>query len=173
MGPEMKMCPDRTIGNPGQPEHRKARCEMGSKLCILASVLMIGVLILGGCGPSRPQAASIDVSCDDFMRIQNVDREVAVPVDGSLTVTLCSNPTTGFRWESARIGDQTVMEETSHKFVPPQEGEKPPAPGTAGREVWTFRVLRQGESTVSMDYSQPWGGGEKAAWTVHFTVAVE
>jgi predicted secreted protein len=169
----MKTCPDRTMGNPSQPEHREAGCEMKTKLCILVSLLMMGALILGGCGPSRSQEASVDVSCDDFMRTQNVGREVAVPVDGSLTVTLCSNPTTGFRWESARIGDQTVLEETSHKFVPPQEGKTPPAPGTAGREVWTFRAIRRGKSTVAMDYSRPWEGGEKAAWTVQLTVAVE
>jgi predicted secreted protein len=146
---------------------------MKSKLCVLASVLMMGVLILGGCAPSRSQAASVEVSCDDFMRLQSIGREVAVPVDGSLRVTLCSNPTTGFRWESARIDDPTVLEGTGHEFVPPQEGRTPPAPGIAGIEVWTFRALRRGKSTVSMDYSQPWERGEKAAWTYQLTVAVD
>ena len=169
----MKTCPNRAIGNPSQPEHREARREMKSKLCILVSALMMGVLILGGCGPSRSRAASVVVSCDDFMRIQGIGREVAVPVDGMLRVTLCSNPTTGFRWESASISDQTVLKETSHEFVPPQEGKTPPAPGAAGREVWTFRALRRGKSTVSIDYSQPWEGGEKAAWRFQLTVAVE
>jgi inhibitor of cysteine peptidase len=167
----MKVCTDRTMGNPSQPEHRERKTK--SKLRILASVLMMGVLILGGCGAPRSQAASAEVSCDDFMRIQNIGREVAVPVNGSLRVTLCSNPTTGFRWESARIDDPTMLKETSHKFVPPQESKMPPAPGTAGREVWTFRALRQGKSTISVDYSQPWEDGKKGAWTCQLTMAVE
>ena len=109
----------------------------------------------------------------------------------SFTVILCSNPTTGFIWsEAAEISDQTVIQQTDHKFVPPQgEGEPsasgtsgqgkgngngaPPASGTPGQEIWTFKALKEGTSTVSLEYSQPWDGGEKGEWTYVLTITVK
>jgi len=120
-------------------------------------------------------AVSVAASCDDFMKNQHISKEVKVPVDGSLTVTLCSNPTTGFQWaESAQISDQTVLQQMGHKFVAPEaKGDEPPAPGTAGQEVWTFKALKEGTSTISMEYSRPWEGGEKGEWTFELTVTVK
>ena len=111
---------------------------------------------------------------DDFMKLQHISKEVEVAVDGSLTVTLCSNPTTGNQWESPQITDQTVLEQVDHKFVPPEyKGDRPPPPGTPGKEVWTFKTLKEGKSTISMEYSQPWEGGMKATRTFVLTVAVK
>ena len=140
---------------------------MKAKLIPVCAMAAIS-LFLFACLPASKQA-SIDFSCDDFMKDQHISGETEVSVDGSLTVTLCSNPTTGFQWESAQITDQTVLEQVDHKFVSP-ESEPPPPPGTPGQEVWTFKALKEGESTISIAYSRPWEGGEKGAWT--FTLAV-
>jgi len=119
------------------------------------------------------EQASVEISCDDFMSANHISQELEVPVDGSLTVTLCSNPTTGFQWsESAQIGDQTVIEQIDHEFVGP-ESEPPPPPGTPGQEVWTFKALEKGTSTISMEYSRPWEGGEKGEWTFTLSVVVK
>jgi len=113
----------------------------------------------------------MEVSCDDFTKKQHISKEVKVAVDGSLTVTLCSNPTTGRQWpESAEISDQTVLRQTDHELVMP--GPESP-PGTPGKEIWTFKALKAGESTISMEWSQPWEGGVKAEWTFDLTVVVE
>jgi len=115
----------------------------------------------------------VNVSCDDFMADQHISKEVQVAVGDSFTVTLCSNPSTGFLWsESAQISDQTVLQQTDHKLVTP-ESEPPPPPGTPGQEVWTFKALKKGTSTISMEYSQPWEGGEKGEWTFVLTVVVK
>ncbi len=143
---------------------------MKSKLILVCAMVAIS-LFLFACLPASKQA-SIDFSCDDFMKDQHISGETEVAVDGSLTVTLCSNPTTGFLWESAQITDQTVLEQVDYKFVSP-ESEPPPPPGTPGQEVWTFKALKEGETTISMEYSRPWEGGEKGEWTFTLTVVVE
>ena len=105
------------------------------------------------------------------MKDQHISKEVEVPAGGSLTVTLCSNPTTGFQWsESAQISDESVLEQVDHEFVPP-EAEN--IVGGAGKEVWTFKALKKGTTEVSMEYSRPWEGGEKAEWTFTVTVVVK
>jgi len=141
------------------------------KLILTCAVVAIS-LCLFACSPA-PKQASVEASCDDFYEHQHISQEVEVAVDGSLTVTLCSNPTTGFQWsESAQISDQTVLEQVDHKFVSP-ESEPPPPPGTPGQEIWTFKALKKGTTEVSLEYSRPWEGGEKATWTFVLTVTVK
>ena len=143
---------------------------MKSKL-ILACIMVAISLCLSACLPASKQV-SVEVSCDDFMTQNHISQEAEVAVDGSLTVTLCSNPSsTGFQWvESAEISDQTVLQQTSHSFVPPEEAG---IVGAAGTQVWTFQALKKGTSTISMEYSQPWEGGEKGEWTFALTVTVK
>ena len=143
---------------------------MKAKLILVCAMVAVS-LFLFACLPASKQA-SVEVSCDDFMELNHISQEVEVAVDGSLTVTLCSNPTTGFQWETAQISDQTVLEQVDHKFVSP-ESEPPPPPGTPGQEVWTFTALKEGESTISIAYSRPWEGGEKGTWTYTLTVVVK
>ncbi len=144
---------------------------MKSKLILMCAMVAIS-LSLFACFPT-PKQVSVEASADDLMKLQHISQEVEVAVDGSLTVTLFSNPTTGFLWsESAQISDQTVLEQTDHKFVPPPERPEPVV-GEAGKEVWTFKALKKGTSTISMEYSRPWEGGEKGAWTFVLIVIVK
>ncbi len=132
---------------------------------------MIGIVIAAGACVSVPQQASVEVSIDEFMKVKYISKQVEVPVGGVLTVTLGSNPTTGFKWsESANISDPTVVEQSEHKFVSPEaEG----IAGAPGKEVWTFEALKKGTTEVSMDYSRPWEGGEKGEWTFKLTAVVK
>jgi len=116
------------------------------------------------------EQASLEVSCDEFMKSQHFSREANANAGDSVVVTLCSNPSTGFQWsETAQISDETVLRQINHEFVSPEKD----VPGAAGREVWTFEALRAGTSTISMEYSRPWEGGEKGEWTFIATVTVE
>ncbi|MFC2050387.1 protease inhibitor I42 family protein [Chloroflexota bacterium] len=130
-------------------------------------VLLILCLWIASCAP----ATLVDISCDDFGAQQHISKEATTAVGDSFTVTLCSNATTGFQWsESAKMGDPTVVQQTNHQFVSPHpEG----LVGAPGQEVWTFKALKKGTSTISMEYSRPWEGGEKAEWTFNLTVVVK
>ena len=117
--------------------------------------------------------ASVEVSCDEFASANHTSRELEVEAGSLLMVTLCSNPTTGFEWsETANISDTSILEQVSHEFIPPQSGQSSQT-GTPGQEVWVFRALEAGTSTVYMEYSRPWQGGEEAIWTFELTVTVE
>jgi len=142
---------------------------MKSKLILVAIIAAVSLLLVACASPS-----SVEVSYDDFIELppgeRDISKEVEVAVDNSFTVTLSSSPTTGFEWESAQISDQSVLQEVAHKFVPPEAKN---VEGAAGKEVWTFKALKKGTSTISIDYSRPWEGGEKGAWTFNLTVVVK
>ena len=51
-----------------------------------------------------------------------------------------------------------MLKQTDHEYRP---AENKKIVGSAGKEVWTFKALNEGMTNVSLDYSQPWDGGEK------------
>jgi inhibitor of cysteine peptidase len=142
-------------------------CKMKLRMIPVFAMLILS-LWLASCTPSTGTA--VNVSCDDLQNQPHISKQMAVTAGNTFTVTLCSNATTGFKWsESAQISDQTVVQQTGHEFISPQNTRLVGAPGS---EVWTFKALGRGTSTINMEYSQPWTGGEKGAWTFSLTVTV-
>ena len=136
---------------------------MKSKIMSLCAIVAIS-LCLFACSPAPTQTSiSVDASY--------TGEQFELAIEGSfLTVTLPSNPaSTGFEWELTDITDETVIELTGYQFVPPEETGLVGAPG---EEIWTFRAINEGESTVSMEYRRPWENGTKAAETLTLTVSV-
>jgi len=139
----------------------------------MIGLTVILALSLFACSTPTPTKAQVKVPIDNFMQDKHLTGQVEVTAGESFTVTLGSNPTTGFQWvEEAQISDTGVLEQVKHEFISP-ESEPPPPPGTPGQEVWTFKALKKGTTTVSMEYSRPWEGGEKAEWTYNLTVVVK
>lgn len=147
---------------------------MKTKLIVMAlmlTVLLVAVACSPVSGASPAAEASIDVSIDEFEQANDITREVTVADGGTVTVSLGSNPTTGFSWdEAAQIADPTVLQQTGSERLPAESQGLVGAPGT---QVWTFKALTKGTTTVSMEYSRPWEGGEKGVWTFDLTVAVK
>jgi inhibitor of cysteine peptidase len=137
----------------------------------LRTIPVFALLTLSLWLASCSTGTSIEVPCDDFMQQKHISKEVSAAVGDSFTVTLCSNATTGFKWsESAQISDQTVLQQTGHEFVSPEAEDIVGAPG---KEVWTFKALKKGTSTLSVEYGRPWEGGEKGEWTFNLTMVVK
>ena len=144
------------------------------KLKIIPICLALALSInLTACTSGKSTGKSTEISCDDFYKSQHISKQLEVTAGESFTVILCSNASTGFRWsDSAQIGSPNVMEQTKHEYIM-KEYKTPPPPGTPGQEIWTFKALRPGTSTTSMEYSRPWEGGEKREWTFKLTVVVK
>ena len=140
------------------------------KLIIITAFVLL-ILSLGLIACSTATEKSVEVSCNDFGTQPHRNKQINVAAGNTFTVALCSNPSTGFHWsESAQISDQTIVQQTSHKFVPL---ETPDIVGASGKEVWTFKALHKGTNTIIMEYSQPWENGEKGNWTFNLTVVIK
>ena len=147
---------------------------MKSKLMLIWAVIAISTFLIACAAPAQPaKQIWVEVYCDEFYNNNHISKTIEVNAGDRLTVVLCSNPTTGFQWsEEAEISDSTVLKQEVHEFVGP-ESEPPPPPGTPGLEAWTFQTLKKGTSTVSMEYSRLWEGGEKGEWTFTLDVVVK
>lgn len=72
------------------------------------------------------------------------------------TITLQSNPTTGFSWFLSKY-NQNLVEVISQKYVAPSSKLM----GAPGYEVWTFQVTDAGFKVpqtmkIEMSYARPW-----------------
>ena len=146
-------------------------------------LLLVSILLfVGGCTeePSPPvlpvtptQYSSISIPIEEFPNHPHIDVVMHAVVGEELTVTLGSNPTTGFQWsELAEISDETVVQQVSHEFVMSEIAD-PPIPGAPGEEVWTFKALKKGTVTISLEYSRPWIEEDIGYWTVTITATIK
>jgi predicted secreted protein len=149
----------------------------------MVAVLLLPLLVIGckeeePAAPEMPalnggqEAVLIEISCDDFMAQNHMTRDVQLIRPGSLIVSLCSNPTTGFQWAEAENSNPSAVLEVSHNFVEPQAtGE--PVVGAPSKDVWVFDSQNPGSATVKMSYGRPWEGGEKDEWTLTLNITVK
>jgi len=111
---------------------------------------------------------NVEITCDQFNENHHARNEFQVEIGDKIRAKLCSNPTTGFKWEY-EMSNENVIKEEDYDFEEPEGG----VVGAPGVEVWTFEAVNKGTTEVRMAYSQPWEGGEKEVWTYTITVTVE
>ena len=166
---------------------------MKSLLILVGAVLAL-LIYAPACSPGTAGAPT-EVSCDDFMKLKNISGQVEEAAGSTITLKLCSNPSTGFEWtRQARISDNTIVRQLDQSYLAPGDTGTAGASGNTsvqefvgrpgrsitkspmgapGKQIWTFKALEKGRSTVSLEYSQPWEGGEKVIWTYELAVIVK
>ena len=113
--------------------------------------------------------SDVNIPIEQFQSQPHIDVVMSTVLGGELTVTLGSNPTTGYQWsEDAEISDKNIVEQTSHIFVGPGIDEPP---GTPGEEVWVFKALKRGTTTILLDYSRSWT--DAGLWAVTITATIK
>ena len=144
------------------------------RITILLTASILIILLLACTPASTPTSAPgavITVTCEQFSQKAHIVRDVNAAAGSTITVTLCSNPTTGFQWgEQAQISNTQVLKQTSSKMLAPANTGMVGAPGN---QEWTFEALQAGASTVSFSYSRPWEGGEKDVQTFKLNITVK
>ena len=143
--------------------------------------LVLGIVLLAGACSTTDDATNIkapylvSISAEDFNKETNIVRQVEVKTGDIFTISLDSNPTTGFSWtKQAQIADVNILKQTGHEYIAPSanDGNNPVA-GMSGIEEWLFTAGKTGTTTATMNYSRPWEGGEKDVRTFVLTVTVK
>ncbi len=92
-----------------------------------------------------------------------------VDVGDEFTVTLDSNPTTGYEWQLADTLDGSILELVGSEYTVPNDVG---LVGAGGIEVWTFKAVGSGETTVPMNYVRPWEEDGTPAKALMFSITV-
>ncbi|MCX5922384.1 MAG: protease inhibitor I42 family protein [Candidatus Dependentiae bacterium] len=74
-------------------------------------------------------------------------------------ITLDSNPSTGYGWR-AKISDDSLLQELDKTYKTTVQAAQ--TPGAGGKDVFTFKALKNGTASITISYSRPWEGVEPA-----------
>jgi predicted secreted protein len=138
------------------------RCRTLVALYIVISLL----LCLTGCA-SDSQEISVEVTCEEFKDQPSVSRNLEVIKGATFKVILCSTPASGFKWQDeAEISTESILEQVSHivevtSFI-----------DVSSHEVWTFEALKEGKSSIYLEYNRPWVSDNQSFWSFNLDVVV-
>lgn len=142
---------------------------------VLLTTALLGVALVAPVAAQSPlpdaptPAAAVTLDCDAFAATPAATASVDAPAGGAVTVSLCSNPSTGFRWDDPVSSDPSVVSVGGWTYEAPADASQP---GAGGTEVLTLVAGATGHATVTASYGQPWDGGQKDAWTLTLDVTV-
>jgi hypothetical protein len=116
---------------------------------------------------SKDGRTIIRLGCDEFAPTGSSTRVVASRrAQGSprqtISLVVCANAANGYRWTTAAI-DGEHLAQVGHTVAAGKAK-------VAATDTWSYRLTESDRGRVTLVYSQPWPGGEKAAWTVMLTV---
>ena len=101
-----------------------------------------------------------------FASVSCANVRISKPASSELSVTLLSNPTTGYTW-SAVVEDENIATFTGSEFNGPDtEG----LVGAGGTETLYFRTENPGTTNVKLIYSRPWSNEVANTHTAVITV---
>jgi len=120
---------------------------------------------------TTPYATEVSIlNYGELSKIRHIHKQIEVANGDEVLVTLLSNASTGFSWnENAVIADTSILQQLKHEAI--SAGSN--IPGAPGAEKWNFKAIKAGTTTVHLEYSQPWEGGEKGIWTFDLAVTVK
>jgi len=94
---------------------------------------------------------------------------IEVCVGETFNLTLDSNITTGFSWRMPVAPAGGIVVFLGSKYLPPSV----PRLGAGGREVWSFRALKTGQTRIRLDYVRPWEKDVPPAATEVYRIVVK
>lgn len=106
-------------------------------------MLLMGVLVFAGVLMAEETAKPEEV----------VVKPVSVKAGQQFTVSLESNPTTGYMWQLAKPVDEKLVKFIESKYE--QTGKKG-LYGAGGQEHWTFKSTGAGKTNIEMKYVRSW-----------------
>jgi inhibitor of cysteine peptidase len=117
----------------------------------LVIVVMLVSLAVLGCSAkeNRSQTAAPTTAATQPPTIEasgaDDGKDITVSVGDTLKLTLTANHSTPFWWAAdTQIGDTTILQQTDHQYT-----ASATTTGGPGSEIWTFRALKAGTTTIT------------------------
>ncbi len=110
----------------------------------------------GGTAKSLPPAPEVQESPKADSGPAQIYTDPAVPVHvrpgETFSISLASNPSTGYSWKMDFSEEEKNLALLDSKHVAASE----PMPGAPGKQVYTFKALKAGQTKIRLVYGRPW-----------------
>ena len=144
------------------------RKQLTLTMAVVASAIALG-LAAAACGDDDNNNGKAPAE----VQLTQADNGKSVNVSngGTLIVALTSNPSTGYAWSVVSPEPKNLELDGQPKYVPP--GSTTPVVGAPGTEVFTFKAVEKGTSTLKMEYRRSFEPNEPAQETFSVEVQVK
>jgi predicted secreted protein len=105
-------------------------------------VLAIAAILLTVWPKNQPNAAEFEIS--------NPSKIIEVREGEDFTISVETNLPSDYHWEVAEELDANIVAYVWKDQVPPEPGN----PNATGRDVWHFKAVAPGETTITLGYYQ-------------------
>jgi inhibitor of cysteine peptidase len=133
---------------------------------------LIAAILLSGCAESSftptPTLLATAETPNPLPEPSDPTQLLTVNAGETFDIVLPSNPSTGYRWDFATPLDESLIQFVSQDYI----AQEPVLPGSGGVDVWTFRAISAGDTTIELGYYPPSNDTEPDE-TVVFSVRVE
>jgi len=96
-------------------------------------------------------------------------KSIRIPLGKTFTISLDSNPSTGFSWLLVDISDKKALEIVKKEYV--NTGSL--TVGAAQTEQWSFKTINPGKTVLTFEYRQSWEDNEQAQKRETYTIIVQ
>ena len=128
----------------------------------LLTVLFASALALAACGGKATEPAV------EPLNISEPGKSIEVAAGNEFKIVIESNPSTGYHWDLVGALDESIVQFVSRDY----RADEPVLPGSGGKDVWIFKAIAAGETTITLGNFPP-GVDGTAAQEVTFTVVVK
>ena len=134
-------------------------------IIILAAVVyfILDFGLLSCCNRESVPVVGEEESVVEYQTVFNVS------VGEEITITLESNPSTGYQWQFGY--DSEKLEFVSQEFVVTSKDIN--LVGAPGAEMFVFKALAQGESEITFLYLRPWETDVEPEKLLYYKITVE
>ena len=87
-----------------------------------------------------------------FADESKIPKVIKAQAGHNVTIVLKSNPTTGYQWQVAKPLDESILKLISSEYL----ADKAELVGSGGKQVWRFKALKPGETSIFFKYVRPW-----------------
>ena len=135
----------------------------GDGIVDVQDLIVLAEHLFEGIPPVEPEEVHVDEN-DDGSQVELEQGRI-------LVVTLESNPTTGYRWEVAE-NQESILEQMGEAEFKQSDTGGPPLVGAGGWEIFRFKAISVGQTSLKLVYHRPWEEGVEPVKTFSLQVVV-
>lgn len=131
---------------------------------VVCAVVIVAIAILGTIiyiANKPPKNINIDPGA--------TSQATQAKINQMIVINLTSNPSTGFSWQLADSYNKAVVTKESNTFTKNNSD----AIGAPGTEVWTFKAVGKGSTTLDFSYLKSWEPNTAPAQTKQINITVK
>jgi len=134
-------------------------------ICIAIFTIMVILITVspGLCAGKKQQVSKEDTIPTDS------GKTIQCNVNSTFSIVLDSNPTTGYRWQLASSQNGALLKLIGSQYRAPETE----LAGAGGEEIWSFKALSVGQTTIIFEYMRPWEKGKEPIKRTVFTVHIQ